>query len=130
MIGRALLSLISIMLVWMLCDALLHRLLLAPLYEQTPQLWRPFEQMSKALISIVTLGLAGFFVLTYALLIRPKSLGAGMEFGALSGTALGLAAGFGTYIHSPIPLRLAWGWFIGGWLKAFGAGAILGLLIR
>jgi hypothetical protein len=130
MIVRALLSLISILLIWTMLDTLFHRLILAPLYKQTPQLWRPFDQMSVTLILIVSLGLASFFVLTFILLIRPKSLEAGMEFGALAGMALGLAAGFGTYIHSPIPLRLAWGWFIAGWLKAFAAGVILGLLIR
>jgi hypothetical protein len=130
MIARVLLSLISIVFFWALFDSIFHRLILAPLYEKTAHLWRPFEQMNRALISIVTLGLASFFVLTFALLIRPKSLQAGMEFGALAGMALGLAAGFGTYIHSPIPLRLAWGWFIRGWLKAFAAGVIVGLLIR
>jgi hypothetical protein len=42
--------------------------------------------------------------------VRPKSLAAGLCFGVLLGVALGASAGFGTYIHSPIPLMLAWGW--------------------
>jgi hypothetical protein len=29
----------------------------------------------------------------------------------------------------PIPLLLALGWFIGGWLKGIAAGAIVGALI-
>jgi hypothetical protein len=69
------------------------------------------------------------FIFTYLLLIDPKSLGAGLAFGAFMGLALGVSAGFGTYIHMPIPLSLAWGWFLGGWLKALVAGAIVGLLI-
>jgi len=38
-------------------------------------------------------------------------------------------SGFGTYIHMPIPLTLAWGWFIGGWLKGIAAGAVVGRLV-
>jgi hypothetical protein len=41
-----------------------------------------------------------------------------------------VASGFGTYIHMPIPLSLAWGWLIGGWLKALVAGGIVGGLIK
>lgn len=29
----------------------------------------------------------------------------------------------------PIPLPLAWGWFIGGWLKGLVADAIVGAVI-
>jgi hypothetical protein len=29
----------------------------------------------------------------------------------------------------PIPLALAWGWLIGGWLKGIAAGLIIGALV-
>jgi hypothetical protein len=86
--------------------------------------------MNVALISVVTVILAAFFIATFGLLVQPKSLETGLTFGALAGIALGVGSGFGTYIHSPIPLPLAWGWAIAGWLRAVGAGAIVGLLIR
>jgi hypothetical protein len=50
--------------------------------------------------------------------------------GGLLGAALGASASFGTYIHSPIPLALAWGWFILGTVKGLVAGMILGALIQ
>jgi hypothetical protein len=56
-------------------------------------------------------------------------LGAGLVFGGLLGLALGISSGFGTFIHMPIPLSLAWGWFIAGWLKGLVAGGIAGALI-
>jgi len=120
---------ISILVVWTLVDVLAHRLFLAPLYASTPHLWRPFDQMNIALIYAVTFGLIAIFVAVYRLLIRPKSLRAGLLLGLFLGLALGASVGFGTYIHAPIPLALAWGWFIAGSIKGVAAGAILGALV-
>lgn len=61
--------------------------------------------------------------------VRPKSLGRGIVMGAFVGLALGISSGFGTFIHMPIPLSLAWGWFIGGWLKGLVAGGIVGAMV-
>ena len=127
--GRVPLAGFAILLAWMIVDLVAHRLFLAPIYEATASLWRPFDQMSVALIYTVTLGLIAIFVAVYGLLVRPKSLRAGLTFGMLIGLALGISSGFGTFIHMPIPLRLAWGWFVTGWLKGVAAGGIAGALI-
>jgi hypothetical protein len=126
---RPLLAALAILVAWTLLDFLLHRLLLAPIYDASPGLWRPFDQLNVALIYAVAFVLIGVFVGTYKLLVRPKSLRAGLFLGAFIGLALGVSAGFGTFIHMPIPLALAWGWFIGGWLKGLAAGAIVGAVI-
>jgi hypothetical protein len=123
------LSTLAILFAWTVLDVLVHRLLLHRLYEQNTNLWRPFDQMNVALIYTATFSLIAVFVLTYWLLVSPKSLGSGVGFGALLGLALGVAAGLGTYIHMPIPRALAWGWLITGWLRGVIAGAILGALI-
>jgi hypothetical protein len=120
---------ISILIAWMLIDVLAHRLFLAPIYSSTAHLWRPFDQMNIALIYAVTLGLIAIFVASYQVLVRPKSLRAGLLYGLFLGLALGTAVGFGTYIHAPIPLALAWGWFIAGTIKGVAAGAILGAVV-
>jgi hypothetical protein len=129
MLMRLLLSSLAILIAWTVFDLLMHRLLLRPVYAESASLWRPFDQMNVVLIYIVTFTLIATFVGTYWLLIRPKSVGAGIGFGAFIGLALGISAGFGTYIHMPIPRTLAWGWLIGGWLKGIAAGAILGMVI-
>ena len=87
---------ISLLVVWTLVDVLAHRLFLAPLYASTPHLWRPFDQMNIALISAVTFGLIAIFVAVYRLLVRPKSLRAGLLLGSFLGLALGASVGFGT----------------------------------
>jgi hypothetical protein len=63
------------------------------------------------------------------LLVRPKSLAAGLGLGAFVGLALGIAVGLGTFIHMPIPPAVAWGWFVAGWLKGLIAGAVLGVVL-
>jgi hypothetical protein len=73
--------------------------------------------------------LISVFVALYGLLVRPKSLGAGLALGAFVGLALGVAVGAGTFIHMPIPGLVAWGWFVGGWLKGLVAGAIVGAVM-
>jgi hypothetical protein len=129
MLKRLLLSGLAILIAWTVLDVLMHRLLLQPMYEEDASLWRPFDQMNVVLIYVITFILIATFVATYWLLVRPKSLGAGVRLGAFIGLALGISAGFGTYIHMPIPLALAWGWLIGGWLKGIAAGAIVGALV-
>jgi hypothetical protein len=126
---RPLVAALAILVAWTLLDFLLQRLLLAPIYDASPSLWRPLDQMNVTLIYAVTFVLIGVFVGIYKFLVRPKSLRAGLFLGTLIGLALGVSAGFGTFIHMPIPLALAWGWFIGGWLKGLAAGAIVGALI-
>src|SRR5262249_18407116 len=82
-----------------------------------------------ALIYAVTFVLIGVYVGIYQLLVRPKSLRAGLFLGAFLGLALGVSAGFGTFIHLPIPLAFAWGWFLCGWLQGLRAGTIVGAVI-
>lgn len=130
MLTQLLLSGLAILVTWTIFDMLMHRLLLRPMYEENTSLWRPFDQLNVALIYVATFSLIGIIVGAYWLLINPKSMGAGVGFGALIGLALGIASGLGTYIHMPIPRALAWSWLIGGWLKGIAAGAIVGALIR
>jgi hypothetical protein len=126
---RPLLAALAILIAWMLLDLLMHRLFLAPVYETSRALWRPFDQMNVALIYTVTIVLISVFVGIYGLLVRPKSLSIGLALGAFVGLALGVSAGLGTFIHMPIPPAVAWGWFAGGWLKGLVAGAIVGAVI-
>jgi len=130
MIKQVIWSVLAIFFAWLILDSLLHRLLLRSTYEASASLWRPENQMNASLIFFVMFVLIISFVLIYGFLIDRKSLASGILFGALFGLALSVSAGFGTYIHMPIPLILAWSWFLGGWIKAITAGAIVGVLIK
>jgi hypothetical protein len=130
MVKQMIWAVLAIFVAWLVLDFLLHRLLLRSAYEAASNLWRPFAQMNIPLVYFVMLTLIASFVLIYGFLIEQKSLASGIKFGVLFGLAISISSGFGTYIHMPIPLKLAWGWFLGGWFKAITAGAIVGILIK
>lgn len=130
MAKRTLWAAVAVFIAWSILDFVWHGWLLGSTYEASAMLWRPTDQMNLPLIYFITLVLIACFVLIYQLLVGKKSLASGVRFGALFGLAIGLSVGFGTYIHMPIPLTLAWGWFLGGWIKAIAAGAIVGAVVK
>ncbi len=130
MLKRFLIATVAIFVAWMAVDLALHRFVLGPLYAENPVLWRPAAELNTPLIYGVIFGLIASYFFLFELLVSPKTVKTGLQFGAILGFVIGLSVGFGTYIHMPVPLALAWGWFLGGWIKAVLAGAILGALPR
>jgi hypothetical protein len=102
---RLLLAGMAVLGTWTLLDTVAHRLLLQPLYVSSPSLWRPLSEMNPVLIGAVTVLLMTVFLAAYTVLVRPKSLAAGLCFGGLLGVALGASAGFGTSYGQNIRTR-------------------------
>jgi hypothetical protein len=88
------------------------------------------DQMNMPLMSAVTLVFSACFVLIYGLMVERKSLLSGIQFGVLFGLATGITMGFGSYSYMPIPLTLAWAWFLGSWIEAIAAGAVTGAIVK
>jgi hypothetical protein len=130
MAKRTIWAVVAVFIAWVTLDFILHGLLLRSTYEATANLWRPMDQMNMPLIYFVTLVFAVCFVLIYGLLVGQKSLSSGIRFGALFGLATGISMGFGSYSYMPIPLTLAWSWFLGSWIEAITAGAIVGAIMK
>ena len=130
MAKRTIWAIVAVFLAWSIMDFILHGLFLRSTYEATANLWRPMDQMNMPLMYFVTLVFTLCFVLIYGLLVGQKSLASGIRFGALFGLATGISMGFGSYSYMPIPLTLAWSWFIGSWIEAITAGAIVGAIMK
>ncbi len=130
MVKRIALAVVAVFIFWSILDFILHGLLLRSTYEATANLWRPMNQMNMPLMYLVTLVFAACFVLIYGLMVKGKSLMSGVRFGALWGLATGISMGFGSYSYMPIPLMLAWSWFLGSWIEAIAAGAIVGAIVK
>ena len=86
--------------------------------------------MNIPLVYIFTVLLILCFMLIYILLVDNKSLISGLKLGIFLGLITGIASGFGTYLHMPVPFTLAISWFIGGLVKSTVAGLILGTIIK
>jgi hypothetical protein len=99
-------------------------------HAQHSNLWRPMDQMNMPLMYLVTLVFSTCFVLIYSRMVSQKSVASGIRFEALFGLATGISMGFGSYSMMPIPLALAWSWFVGSWIEAIAAGAIAGVIIK
>jgi hypothetical protein len=130
MAKRTIWTVVVVFIVWSILDFILHGLLLRSIYEASPNLWRPMDQMKMPLMYLVTLVFTVCFVLIYGLLVGQKSLTSGIQFGALFGLATGISMGIGSYSFMPIPLTLAWSWFLGSWIEAIIAGAITGAIMK
>ena len=130
MTKRTIWAVVAVFISWSILDFILHGLLLRSTYEATANLWRPMDQMNMPLMYLVTLVFSTCFVLIYSHMVGQKSVASGIRFGVLFGLATGISMGFGSYSMMPIPLALAWSWFVGSWIEAIAAGAIAGVIIK
>ena len=130
MLNRAILSLLAVFLVWSVLDFIFHGLLLDPTYQATADLWRPIDETNMTLMYAVTLAAAACFVVLYAHLVARKSLLAGIKLGTIVGLSSGISIGFGSYSYMPIPLTLAWSWFLEASVSGVAAGALVGTLMK
>ena len=130
MTKRILLAILSVFVAWSVMDFLIHGVLLQPIYGETAHMWRPMEEMNMRMMYLVSLISASAFVLIYVSLTTNRSVKLGILYGLLFGLANGISAGFGTYSVMPIPITLAWGWFLGIIAEAAVAGAITGAIVK
>lgn len=130
MVKRNFLAIVLVFIVLSIFDLFIHGTLLKSTYEATASLWRSMDEMKMPLMAFVTLVFTVCFVSIYDLLVREKSLGAGIKFGVLFGLATSVGMGFGSYTYLPIPLTLAWSWFLGSLIEVSIAGVIVGAVIK
>lgn len=126
---RPILAVVAVFLTWSILDVA-HGTLLDPIYQATADLWRPMEEMKMALMYSVSLATAACFVMIYTFLVTRKSLASGLKLGALFGLASGVSMGWGFYGYMPIPLSLAWSWFLGILINYVLAGALVGAIVK
>jgi|TARA_B110000908_G_C10011334_1_gene338692 hypothetical protein len=124
------LATIAVFVTWTIIDILVHGNLLVETYLSTPHLWRPEAEMNSLLMFAVTAVYGFCFVALYQYFVQPKSMSKGIKFGAIFGIAVGVVAGFGSYVYMPISLHLAESWFAISLIKLTAAGAIVGSLVK
>ena len=130
MFKRSLLAMLAIFVVWSGWEFLLHGVLLGATYLETPELWRPVNEMKMELMHVVRAISTIGFVLIYVRLVDRKSMSSALCYGLLIGIIFGISMGYGTYSVQPIPQKLALSWFLGELVKMLAGGLLLGLIVR
>jgi hypothetical protein len=127
---KYLLGSLAVFIAWSILDFVIHGHLLGPTYAATASLWRPMDQMNMGLMSFVRAVCALTFTGIYAYMVRGNSVSAGLKYGLVFGLGAGVSMGFGSYGYMPIPMSLAWGWFLSCLVSALVGGAIIGGIIK
>ena len=130
MVKRVVLAVIAVFVAWSVLDFFIHGLILQSAYEATASLWRPMGEMEMGLMYVVGAVGAAAFVGLYTAVVKPKSMAAGLKYGLLFGIATGFPMGFGTYCVMPIPVYMAFVWFVGSLVETVVGGAIVGAVVK
>jgi hypothetical protein len=127
---RSLIAVVAVFLAWSVLDFVIHGVILGASYADTASLWRPMNEMKMSVMYISVLIASIAFVLIYSLLISKEGISTGVKFGLLFGLAAGMSMGFGSYSVMPIPLTMAFAWFLGAVMEGAVGGFIIGWIIR
>ncbi len=129
---RWLLASVAVLVVVAVLEFLIHGVLLSDVYRQTASVWRSGAEMQKMMwiFWVGMLVFAPFFALIYVKGYEKgkPGLGQGFRFGLYVGVMLSVMHSFGWYVILPIPLALAFYWFLGILVEFIAAGVAAGLV--
>ncbi len=125
---------LAVLMVMFVLEGLIHGVLLADLYKQTAQLWRPDADM-QSLMWLMWVGyliFAPIFVFIYIKGYEPNKsgVGQGLRYGLLIGFLIAAPESLGWYAVLPIPAALAFYWFVAGLVEHVAAGMAVGLVYK
>jgi hypothetical protein len=112
----------------------IHGVLLSDLYRQSASVWRSEAEMQQMMwvFWVGMLVFAPFFALIYAKGYEKAKpgLGQGFRYGLYVGAMLCVMNSFGWYVLLPIPLALAFYWFLATLVEFIAVGIVAGLVYR
>ena len=110
-------------------DFIIHGQLLADTYAQTPDLWRPEDEMIMGWMigGQILLALITAFIFTRN--FEGKGIGEGVRFGLMLGLLFAVMMSF-SYAWMPISLALALSWAASGIVQGLGLGIVFSLIYK
>ena len=131
---RWLLASVAVFVVIAVMEFFIHGVLLSHMYQQTASVWRTETEM-QGMMWIFWIGylvFAPFFTLIYVNGYEKgkPGLGQGFRCGLYVGAMLSVMHSFGWYVILPIPLELAFYWFLTILAEFIVMGLAVGLVYR
>ncbi len=112
-------------------ETVVHGILLAPIYNQTPTIWRNYLQMQAYvpfnIVIMILLSLWLTFIFTQ--LFSQGGWKNGLRFGFYIGFLSGIQAA-GAYYYLPISATLAGSWFLAQVIESLMGGLLIGAIYR
>lgn len=104
-----------------------HGHLLSGFYHETPQVWRPYDEMMANMPFGMgfQLVLSAWTAFVFTQLFKEGGVSNGLRFGLYFGVFAGLLAA-SWYLWLPVPAIVGWSWFASGIVEWLGGGFILG----
>ena len=131
---RWLLASVAVFVVIAVMEFFIHGVLLSDMYQQTASVWREETEMQRMMwiLWVGYLVFAPFFALIYVKGYEKgkPGLGQGVRCGLYVGAMLSVMHSFGWYVILPIPLVLAFYWFLTILVEFIAAGVAAGLVYR
>ncbi len=129
--SRFVLCTVALVIFTYLFDMLVHGNLLMPLYNETPNLWRPEADMQGMMGWCIGYHLALAMVTTYIFTrnFEGKGLDEGVRFGFYIGLFLAVVHA-GSFIFMPISGQLVIGWIVASLFWGVLSGVVLSLLYK
>ncbi len=85
---KTLLAIVAVFILWAILDYLLHGVILMSVYSETPELWRPMEEMRMGLMYVVSFIFTACFITIYAAMISDKGMKMALQYGFVFGTGV------------------------------------------
>lgn len=129
---RWLLASVAVFVVIFVLEFIIHGVILQGVYQQTASVWRAQADMQR-LMWMLWIGYLVFAPLFAFIYVKgyekgKPGLGQGFRFGLYVGGMLSVLHGFGWYAILPIPLALAFYWFVAILVESIAMGIAAGLV--
>lgn len=114
-----------------LYESLVHGYLLMEIYQETPQVWRNFDEMTAniPLSMCFQLALSIWSVFAFTQIYRKGGVRNGLLFGLFFGVFSGILTA-SWFLWLPVSATLGWSWFLSGIAEGLGGGLVMGSIYK
>jgi len=129
-VKRMLLAALAVFVTIQVLDFLIHSLLLASMYEETTEIWRPDMMQLMWIMYITSAFLSFLFVYIFTKGHQGKGVIEGAKYGFLIGLLIAVIGILNQYVIYPIPLNMAIIWMVSGLIEFIVAGIVVALIYK